>query len=258
MHSADAHFNLEYGGPMVAGKTTSRAAGGKKPPARLSDYLAKVPTRGSMSDAVSDALREAILDGTIPAASWLREEDLAAELRVSRTPLREAIRRLTIEGLAIRVPNQGTQVAPVSMEDILAIYAVREFLEGLAARLAAQRGKAELHGKLRDLQQQYAKAAAADDVTGVYEVNLAFHRAIREASNNRYLENFLTLVEHSVRRFGETTFETPGRMTTSVDEHEALVDAIVNHETDEAERLARAHMREARETRVAMFLEQNT
>ena len=179
---------------MVKDGAMSATGESGKPARRLAGYLEKVPSRGSMADVVSDALREAILDGTIPPSSWLREEDLAAEMQVSRTPIREAIRRLTIEGLAIRVPNQGTQVASVSMEDILAVYAVRESLEGLAARLAAQRGKAELHEELRTLQKSYAAAAAAHDSVRIYEVNLEFHRAIREASNNQYLDNFLTLV----------------------------------------------------------------
>jgi DNA-binding GntR family transcriptional regulator len=211
-----------------------------------------------MADAVSDALREAILDGTIAASSWLREEDLAAELLVSRTPIREAIRRLTIEGLAVRVPNQGTQVASVSMEDILAVYAVRESLEGLAARLAAQRGKEELREKLEALHVEYTVAVENADVAAVYQINLSFHRAIREASNNQYLEKFLTLVEHSVRRFGQSTFETPGRMDDSVEEHQQILDAIIAHNTDEAETFARNHMRSARETRLAFFLQQNT
>lgn len=207
---------------------------------------------------VTDALREAILIGTIPASSWLREEDLAAELQVSRTPVREAIRRLSSEGLAVRVPNQGAQVAPMTLEDVLAVYAVRENLEGLAARLAAQRSSDGLRMRLLQVHQEFVAATASGDVAAMAEANIAFHRAIREASGNPYLERFLTLVEHSVRRFGRSTFEASERMEATVAEHEAIMHAIVTGSPDEAEGQAREHMRRAREARLQMFLRANT
>lgn len=215
------------------------------------------PRRGSTADFVTEALREAILDGTVPASSWLREEELAAELQVSRTPIREAIRRLTSEGLAVRVPNQGTQVTPMTLEDILAVYTVRENLEGLAARLAAQRSSNELHQRLQDIHARFVDAMGFGDVARVSEANLAFHRAIREATGNPYLERFLTLVEHSVRRFGTSTFETRDRLEATVSEHEAILRAIAGGEPEQAEILARGHMRNAREARLSVFLKNN-
>src|ERR1700753_2242511 len=114
----------------------SISANGKGP---LSRYLAAQPQRGSASDAVTNALREAILDGTIAESTWLREEDLARELSVSRTPVREALRRLSDERLTNRVANRGSIVAPMTLDEVLAVYVVRESLEGLAARTVAQR-----------------------------------------------------------------------------------------------------------------------
>src|ERR1700754_3740066 len=148
-----------------------------RPAGELARYLKDSPGRGSTADAVTDALRGAILDGPIPASTWLREEEIAAELQLSRTPVREAIRRLTSEGLAVRMPNQGTQVAPMAIEDILAVYTVRENLEGLAARLAAQRASDAVRTQLRDVQERFRKAVAARDATTVSELNREFHRA---------------------------------------------------------------------------------
>jgi DNA-binding GntR family transcriptional regulator len=224
----------------------------------LAQYLRNRPDRGSTADAVTDALREAILDGLIPASTWLREEDIAAELKLSRTPVREAIRRLTSEGLAARMPNQGTQVAPMAIEDILAVYTVRENLEGLAARLAAQRTSNGLRDQLRDVHERFKKAVATGDTGTVSELNLEFHRAIREATGNQYLERFLTLVEHAVRRFGKTTFESRDRMDATIYEHESILAAIVNGVPDDAEVHARSHMRRAREARLAVFLKANS
>jgi DNA-binding GntR family transcriptional regulator len=210
-----------------------------------------------MADGVTDALREAILDGLLPASSWLREEELAAELKVSRTPVREALRRLTVEGLAVRAPNQGVQVAPMAIEDILAVYAVRENLEGLAARLAAQRAGDELAATLREAQARFEAAGAAGDVDRMLSLNLEFHRIIRQATGNQYLERFLTLVEHAVRRFGGTTFEAPGRRAETMREHGRIVDAIVERRAEDAEKLAMEHMRRARDARIQRFLESN-
>lgn len=225
---------------------------------RLAGYRETAPTRGSTADAVTDSLREAILDGVLPASSWLREEDLAAELHVSRTPIREALRRLTSEGLVVRAPNQGAQVAPMALEDILAVYAVRENLEGLAARLAAQRSGASLIERLMVVHRQLSASTAAGDVAAVADLNLQFHRTIREATENQYLERFLTLVEHAVRRFGRSTFERPGRMDSTVTEHQAILDAIVEGDADVAEERARQHMRQARAARIEAFLRVNT
>jgi DNA-binding GntR family transcriptional regulator len=231
---------------------------GSSPKTGLASYLLGRSNRGSTADDVTDALREAILDGVLPASSWLREVDLAQLLNVSRTPIREAIRRLVAEDLVVRVPNHGAQVTPMRLEDILAVYTVRENLEGLAARLAAQRADPEeirLH--LSDAQTELHTAAARGDSAAVATHNLEFHRGIRELAGNAYLDRFLTLVEHSVRRFGRTTFEIPGRMDETVAEHEAIIAAIQAGDGEAAEQAARSHMRAAREARLNYFLLRN-
>jgi DNA-binding GntR family transcriptional regulator len=233
-----------------------------KRPKRTADslkrYLVDSPGRGSTADAVTDALREAILDGRIPSNTWLREEDLASQLNLSRTPIREAIGRLTTEGLAVRVPNQGTQVTGMAIEDILAVYAVRESLEGLAARLAAQRVTPVLVDALTNAHKRFADESGLDGAPSLAAANLEFHRLIREASDNTYLERFLTLVEHAVRRFGRSTFENSERVQQTIEEHQALLDAIRGGRADDAEALAKAHMRNAREARLAAFLDANS
>src|SRR5688500_8283606 len=101
--------------------------------ALLIQHMPSMPNRGSTSDDVTSAVREAILDGTLPPSTWLREHDLAAALQVSRTPVREALMRLADEHLVERVANRGSVVRPMTLEEVLAVYMVRETLEGLAA-----------------------------------------------------------------------------------------------------------------------------
>ena len=122
----------------------------------LRQYLEDVPRHGSTTDAVTEALREAILDGSLAPSTWLREDDLAQQLRVSRTPVREALRRLSDEQLTVRSAHRGSMVAPMSLDDILAVYAVREALEGAGGpddgRAAASRSR-----------QDAARRACEDD-----------------------------------------------------------------------------------------------
>ena len=148
-------------------------------------YLRGVPARGGTAEAVTDALREAILDGALRPAEWLREEDLADELKVSRTPVREALRRLADEGLAVKTAHQGTIVAAPTLDDVLALYVVRENLEGVAARLAAKHCTDDLVRRLAESQRRMAAAIAAGPNIAEGEAeNLIFHRRLRDAARN--------------------------------------------------------------------------
>ncbi|CAN5338130.1 GntR family transcriptional regulator [soil metagenome] len=215
--------------------------------------LLEAPTHGSMTDSVTDALREGILSGVLVPMTWLREDEIAQALEVSRTPVREALRRLSDEGLTQRVANRGTVVAPMTMDEIFAVYAVRETLEGLAARHAATRRQPWLIDELTRVHRQMSETDPAD-TAAFATLNLEFHRLLRQASGNSYLERFLRQVEHAVRRFGQTTYSAPGRVQETLDEHFAIVQAIVAGDADEAERCAIHHMRKAREIRLQQFL----
>lgn len=220
----------------------------------LSRYL--VPSnRGRTTEAVTDALREAILDGALAPSVWLREDEIAEAFAVSRTPVREALRRLSDEGLAVKTVHHGTVVAPLSLEDILALYVVRENLEGLAARLVATRTPPGLVDRLVAIHQgllETAKDPAA--ATSLASKNLEFHRALREAVSNPYLERFLAQVENAVRRLPGSTFMQPGRTTEMLREHQSIINAIAAGDGDAAENAAKAHMREARKIRLEVML----
>lgn len=210
--------------------------------------------RGRTTDAVTDALREAILDGVLSPTTWLREDEIAGAFRVSRTPIREALRRLADEGLVVKTAHHGTTVAPLSLEDVLALYVVREDLEGLAARLAAVRCPAGLVETLDRIGAQMKEAAAQQDTAALSRLNLAWHRELRDATGNSYLDRFLGQVEHAVRRLPASTLGYKDRAEEAVAEHDAVVRAIEARDGETAERSARAHMRRAREIRLAVML----
>lgn len=217
----------------------------------LRGFLNPAP-RGNMTDAVTDALREAILSGVLAPPAWLREDELAKALAVSRTPVRDALRRLSDEGLTQKVANRGTQVAPMSLDNILAVYSVRENLEGLAARTAARKRPGGLVEKLMDMHRRME--IEIERGGSIVDLNLEFHRLIREANDNPYLERFLTQLEHAVRRFGRSTFEVPGRAEETLHEHFRIIEAIAAGDAERAELCAVEHMHNARQVRVAQIL----
>ncbi|MBV9660990.1 MAG: GntR family transcriptional regulator [Acidimicrobiales bacterium] len=242
----------------MRGRPSAQAAANLVTPvsARLSSYLSREPAHGRTTDDVTRALREAVLDGVIPPSTWLRESDLAAALGVSRTPIREALLRLADDGLVERVANRGSIVKAMTPEEVLAVYYVRESLEGLAARAAALRGHPDLVARLEQIHAAMAECSSDGASSALAEMNLAFHRAIRESSaDNPYLHRFLVQVEQAVRRFGRSTYDSMERREQGLAEHAAIIDAIAAGDAERAQAVAARHMRKAREARMLMFIE---
>lgn len=219
-------------------------------------YTDDSPENGQAADKVAYILREAIFDGALQPSSWLRESELARKLGVSRTPIREALKRLAAEGLVDITARQGAIVSKMGVEDILEVYAVRENLEGLAARLAAK-SRSQLHlDQLENILTQMTQAIAEGSPRDLADLNITFHQIIRQVAANHHLNRFLSQVEFAVRRFGRTTFEVPGRAKEAVEEHRHIVEAVAEGDAEAAERLAIEHMRRARELRIRMLIEQ--
>jgi len=213
---------------------------------RFAKYAEGLPDHGQASDKVTQILREAILDGALRPSAWLRESELARELGVSRTPVREALKRLSAEGLVTITARQGAMVSRMTVEDVLEVYVVRENLEGLAARLAARHRSQQQLDQLEVILSRMTRATSEGRPTDLADLNISFHKVIRKAAANHYLDHFLTRVEFAVRRFGRTTFEMPGRTEEAMEEHRRIVEALRASDAQAAERLATAHMRRAR------------
>jgi DNA-binding GntR family transcriptional regulator len=213
-----------------------------------------VPIRGSMPDAVASALREAILDGVLEPGAWLREAEVARELKVSRTPVRDAFRMLAAEGLVNINANQDAVVSPMTSDDILELYVMREALEGLASKLAARRSSRRCLDEFSVLIPEMKRVGQAGDFKALSRLNFQFHAIVRDAAGNRYLERSLTQVQNAARRFPDPTLGLPGRVKESIDEHVALADAITQSDPVAAEKLAVEHMRHLSELRIRMLL----
>jgi DNA-binding GntR family transcriptional regulator len=199
----------------------------------------------SVVDQVYGRIRERIADGTLPHGGRLHQEDLAAELGVSRTPVREALRRLAAEGLVEMKTNRGARVADLGPDDIRMPYEARLVVEPGAARLAAQRGLAEPQERMRT-----AIATQRREIPGVgrtFEANRDFHLALVHASGNPYLIQIAEALW--LRRIGAPIYarqaETPERMHADADEHEEILAAIAAGDARAAEALTRRHVADA-------------
>jgi DNA-binding GntR family transcriptional regulator len=209
------------------------------------------------ADVVRETLRDAILEGELAPGARLREEELAREFGVSRTPIREALQQLGAEGFIDVSPHQGAVVASLTVEDILAIYVVREVLEGVSARLAARRATPTQTERLQAILEQMETRTDGASPGQLADLNLQFHAELRRAAANRYLDRFLSQIEHAVRRFGQTTYAAPGRKESSIAEHRAIVEAVIDRDPERAETLAIEHMRSARRLRLRILADEH-
>lgn len=205
------------------------------------------------SDAIYSTLREAILAGVLLPGERLGEVQLANLFSRSRTPVREAILRLESERLTERSSRRGFVVGSISREEVLEVYAVREVLDGLAARMAAQGILPAEIEHLRWLNTRIKQAADDKDFGLMLNLNMEFHEAVCRASRNSLLLQFLRQIHDWVRRFPETTLSYPGRASAAVREHEELVDAIARRDSEAAERIARSHMARAVQIRISLL-----
>lgn len=201
----------------------------------------------SRADFVYESLRDAIWDGRIARGERLREEEIARNLGVSRTPVREALQRLHQRGLLAFGPGRGLVVAQLSQHQVLQLYAMREILEGSAARFAAQHATETDIAILYRLQNELRNAAP--DAMLLVMLNRRFHQAIYEAAHNQYLLQTLNMLHDSLALLHSATFRVPSRRRESDEEHRSIVAAIERHDPDAAEKAAREHIRQAQRTR---------
>ena len=197
-------------------------------------------------ERVYRAIKEAILSEELPPDSRLVELSLASHLGVSRTPVREALKRLTAEGLAVIDPPRGMVVKPIGEQEMEEIYAVREVLDGLAARLAAQRISDEDLARLRGLTEVMSRAVEEGGRAALVQANIRFHEIIFQAAGNERLLQMGRNLTDSVRRSSSTAFRSLERDIDVLQEHSELVTALEQRDAAAAERLAREHMVKAR------------
>ncbi|MBI4636685.1 MAG: GntR family transcriptional regulator [Candidatus Rokubacteria bacterium] len=203
-------------------------------------------TRRRLVDDAALALRNAILDGRLEAGARLRQTDLADRLGISRTPIREALGRLRQEGLIELLPGGGVRVALLDLDRAVALYDIREVLDGLAARLAARRAPAAALATLERALGRMAQCLERQDPNRWFPAHVAFHEEIFRASGNTRLQGLSAVVRLSIRQFHPLLLKTTDRLAAAYREHRAIYEAIAARDGERAERLARAHIANAK------------
>ena len=207
---------------------------------------------GSTADAVHGAVVESIESGWLAPGSRLGEEYLAGLFSVSRTPVREALMRLESENLAERDRHRGLVVGHISSTQIVELYVVREVLDGAAARLAATQAQALELNQMEQINRAMRDAFSGERYGEMADMNLDLHTLLAQASHNQMLQRFIEQTHRWVRRFATTTFAYPGRSPAALDEHDEMIAAIRAREPEQAEQIARDHMRRAMEIRIQL------
>lgn len=202
--------------------------------------------QSQVRDKVYERLRQAILKGRLQPGDRLVERKLAEQLAVSRTPVREAIRMLELEGLVSHLPRVGAMVARVNDMEVFEIYRIRAVLEGLAARMAAERIGAEQLEHLGVLLKYIEAYSAEGDVGNLEKVHREFNDLIYKAANSQRLYGMITTLVDHITRFIRVGYSYPGRIPEATREHRQLVEAIKMRDGDLSERIAREHIDNSR------------
>lgn len=198
-----------------------------------------------LRELVLEAIREAIVTGILKPRERLMEIQLAEELGVSRTPIREALRKLELEGFIVMVPRKGAYVADISIKDIADVFEIRAALEGLAAGLAAERITDEELEYMERCLAEKAEAIKTSNMEKLIEADTNFHEAIYKASRNERLYTIISNLREQIQRFRSTSLAVPGRMKLSLDEHRTIVEAIESRDVVLARQVAQEHIENA-------------
>lgn len=201
-----------------------------------------VKARGTLSETLRTQLEEMIVDGRLKPGERLDEFDLAQRFKVSRTPVREAVKALVAVGLIEVRPRQGLVVATISIPVLLEMFQMMASLEGLCAKLAARRATMAEKAMLREIHARLVAALADGDPARFYDINTEFHELIYDASHTQFIASQTRSLRRRVAAYRRYVTYQPGRMTTTITEHERILDAIDRADAEGAFKAASEHV----------------
>ena len=202
----------------------------------------EIADRYSLRGRVYNSIREKILAGYYNENEELKENAIAAELGVSRTPVREALRQMELEGLVNIIPNKGAYVTGITKKDIHDIYTIRSYLEGLCAKWACENITNAQIEELEEILYLSDFHARRSHYSQLVELDNKFHDLLYKASGSKILNHVLSDFHQYVERVRKITLSRPYRAEQSRKEHAAIVEAIKKRDKDLAEALAHEHM----------------
>ena len=202
----------------------------------------------SLRKLVVERPREAIQSSVLKPGQRLMEIQLAEALGVSRTPVREAMRELEMEGFVIMIPRRGTYVSDLSLKDITQVFEIRTVMEELAASLAAVRITEEELAELERILVMISGYIRENNQADFLKADVQFHQILYEASRNKWLIEIINNLRDHLMRFRSISTLYPGRLAQTWEEHRQLVEAIASHNVEKAKKVAVLHMANAERT----------
>lgn len=208
----------------------------------------KLDSYQPLREIVFEALRDAIRTGVLKPGERLMEIQLAEQLGVSRTPVREAIRKLELEGFVIMMPRRGTYVANLSIKDINEVFEIRSSLDSLASGLAAERITPDELEQLQRLLVTIGEAIKDGDMERIVKADMQFHDLLYQASRNSRLISIIWNLREQLTTFRARSMAYPGRLEATLLEHRRLVDTIAQGDVLGAQKAAQYHMEKSEQT----------
>ena len=198
---------------------------------------------GSLGNKIFTVLRDKILNEEYTQGQKLNEVALSKELNISRTPIREALKQLELEGLVKSIPNKGVCVGGVSHRDIDDMLEIRYALEGLAIQLAIERINDEELEKIKEVYDLMEFYAEKGDQEKFNEINIAFHEAIYRCTQSKYFEQLLTDINYYIHVTSRHSIRQPDRLISAAQEHREIYEAILARDKDLAKEKIQNHIR---------------
>ena len=210
---------------------------------RISHHLGTDAGRDvTASERIFGTIRQAIAELVLKPRETLSEKELATMLGVSKTPVREALIRLSMEGLVSTLPRSGTHITPINPEDLFEAMVIREALETTAVRLAARRADGRGTFLLKETMLRQNEALRAGNAMAFHRADDDLHHAIVIVSGLRRLWSLLEPVRVTLSRVRHIAAPIPGRIETLIAQHQEIVDAILAHDSEAAVRSMRTHL----------------
>lgn len=198
---------------------------------------------GSLGNRIFEILRDRILSEEYKNGQKLNELSLANELKISRTPIREALKQLELEGLVQSIPNKGVYVKGFSPRDIDDMFEIRLALEGLAIQLAIDRMDDEHLAKIKEVFDLMEFYTIKKDYEKINDLNILYHETIYEATQSAYFEQLLSDIHYYVSVTGRHSIKQPKRLEGAIVEHRAILDTIIEGDKEKAKETIQKHIR---------------
>ena len=210
-----------------------------------------------LRDVVFNTLRQAILRGELQPGERLMEIQLAQRLGVSRTPVREAIRKLELEGLVLMLPRRGAEVAEITRQDLEDVLEVRAALEELAVKDACEHITDEQLQDLKKAANEFKRSLEGTDLVACAEADIHFHEIIYAATNNKRLVQMLNNLREQMYRYRMENLKDKRTYRTLVEEHDAIRRALKKHDKEKAGAAINVHIENQRRSILASIMEKD-